>query len=193
MAWSLQQTGPLTNSPRGRLSSSFGALAFLPIIMALLMLAGGGIYLLERAERQTRDTTRKHHIEDIEQGLYFAYSLQGTFPPYEQPTWCGRLNDPANKTVLSQVEASLRAQHTKYANPAKPFPSDPIFAGGSQDYFYWKRSPASFELYSILEETPTGERNTAFCPSAPNTSYDYSVASVWRQDPAGSKFVSSPL
>ncbi len=165
----------------------------LPLALALLLLAGGGAYLLEKADRQARDTIRKHHIEDIEKSLYFAYSLNGTFPPFEEAAWCGVLNDPRNKEVLAQVEAALRAQHEKYANPDKPFPADPMFAGTAKDYFYWKHSPASFELFAVLEQTPTGERNTVGCANASSQKYDYGIASVWRQNPSGSTLVSSPL
>lgn len=193
MARSLQQTDPATALPAGHSLRNVNTSALLPVMIALLLLIGGGIYLLERADRQARDTTRKHHIEDIEQSLYFAYSLNGSFPPYNEATWCGVLNDPSNKDVLAQVEEALRAQHEKYANLDKPFPSDPRLAGQPGDYFYWKRSPASFELYSMLEETPTGERNTTDCDNSPPLEYDYSVASVWRQDPTGGKFSSSPL
>lgn len=183
---------PTTPRPK-RDQESSSRFAIVPVLIACGLLLGGGYALLEKAERQARDTTRKHHIEDIEKSLYFARGLHGTFPPYDSPTWCGVLNAPGNGEVLAQVEAALRAQHEKYANPDKPFPFDPLFAGSAQDYFYWKRSPASFELYAVLEETPTGERNTAACSNGGATAYDYGVTSVWRENPSRGRVVTSPL
>ncbi len=154
----------------------------LPIFIALIALLVGGIFLLERSDRQARDTIRKHHLEDIERSLYFARKLHGTYPPYEAPTWCGKLNAPENAAVRAEVEAALRAQNEKYANPAKPFPTDPQAAKDGSDYFYWKRSLALFELYAVLEAAPTGERSTTACPTTPNLVYDYGLSSALRED-----------
>ena len=164
----------------------------IPLAVALLLILLGGVALLERAEAQARDTTRKHHIEDIENSLYFARSIHGTFPPYEHTTWCGVLNDPDNRDVRDQVETTLRAQHEKYANPDKPFPSDPLFAGGEQDYFYWKHSPSSFELYAVLEEDPNGERATHTCDNG-TVAYDYGVTSTSRESHSLKKILEAPL
>jgi hypothetical protein len=171
----------------------FDRIASLPLITALLLVVIGGAFLLERAERQARDTTRKHHIEDIEQSLYFARSLHGTYPPYDQATWCGQLNDPNNRPVRDQIEAALRQQHEQYANPDKPFPADPLFSTEQLDYFYWKRSPSTFELYATLEEDPNGERNTAACLTSAKLQYDYGVVSIWREDGSTGTIISSPL
>src|SRR3989344_252789 len=150
----------------------------LPLGTALVMVVVLGTFLLTGASLQARDTIRKHHLEDIEQALYFARSLQGTYPPYDAPSWCGRLQDPGSHAVRAQIEAALRAQNEKYANPAKPFPTDPR----GSDYFYWKRSPAMFELYATLETDPTGERSVAACPAAGGkATYDYGLTSVWRE------------
>ncbi len=167
--------------------------ALLPLVAALALVVIGGVALLEKAERQARDTTRKHHIEDIEQSLYFAQSLHGTYPPYEEATWCGRLNDPDNRPVRDQIEAALRAQHEKYANADKPFPADPLYPGQEQDYFYWKRSPSTFELYAVLETDKNGERNTAACPGTGLVRYDYGLASIWREDGSDRTIISAPL
>ncbi|MFH1354496.1 MAG: hypothetical protein ABIH36_04430 [bacterium] len=158
----------------------------LPLYLALGGLLLGGVFLLNRADAEARDTIRKHHLEDLEQSLYFARNIHGTFPPYDQASWCGVLTDPNNKAVLAQIEEILRAQNEKYANPAKPFPTDPAprsrhgqdFAG----YFYWKRNPAIFEFYSMLETAPTGERSTAECDNSELTYYDYGITSLWRQN-----------
>ena len=167
----------------------------LPVASALILLVVGGIFLLNRADAQARDTTRKHHLEDIEHALYFARTVTGTYPPYDQTSWCGILTAPGNEPILAQVEQALRTQHEKYANPDKPFPTDPLVdqspseahrakLGQSRhvvDYFYWKHSPASFELYAILEEDPNGERSTLECPTANTPPYDYGIASIWRE------------
>lgn len=150
----------------------------LPILIALVLLITGGVFLLDRADAQARDTIRKHHLEDIEQALYFARGLQGTYPPYDQPSWCGRLADPKNEKVRAQIEEALRAQNDKYANPDKPFPTDPSNPTG---YFYWKRSPAIFELYSTLETDPNAERNTIECSNGTAHAFDYGLTSVWRE------------
>ena len=160
----------------------------LPLIVAVLLIAGGSIFLLEKAERQTRDTTRKHHLEDIEQSLYFAQKLRGTYPPYDQTSWCGFINAEENRNVRDEMEEALRAQHEKYANPDKPYPTDPL---AEQDYFYWKRSPSSFELYANLEYERTGDRTTAGCANAPRYSFDYGLSSILRQQKT--TVVSSPL
>lgn len=157
---------------------------YLPLAATVLLLAGGGVMLLNRAEEQARDTTRKHHLEDIEQSLFFARSVHGTYPPYDQPMWCGRLNDPSNQATREQIEIVLRTQNSKYENPDKPFPSDPLSARHGYDYFYWKRSPAVFELYAVLEQDPNGERNTADCDNSPLLHYDYGLTSVWRENNA---------
>lgn len=145
----------------------------LPLIVATILLLVGGMWLLNRAAAQTRDTTRKHQLDDLEHGLYFARDTLGTYPPYDAPTWCGELNAPSSEGVRAQVEAALRAQNAKYANPAKPFPAD--------DFFYWKRSPAIFELYAHLEAAPTGDRSTMLCPGARAQLYDYGLVSVQRE------------
>lgn len=150
----------------------------LPLFIALLLVASSWI-LLDRSSAQARDTIRKHHLDDIEHSLYFARDVRHTFPPYDQATWCGELNDPKNTAVKAEVEAALRAQHEKYANKAKPFPTDPL---ANHDYFYWKRSPANFELYSVLEAAPTGEKNTWQCATTPGKYYDYGLTSVLRED-----------
>lgn len=148
--------------------------------MAALLL--GGAFLLRFADAQARDTIRKHHLEDLEQALYFARNVHGTYPPYDQPTWCGLLSDPANATVRADVEAALRQQNEKYGNEQKPFPVDPTYTTGAQGYFYWKHSPALFELYATLEADRTGERSTARCQSAETMNYDYGLNSGNRED-----------
>jgi len=152
----------------------------LPLTIALAILLLGGWFLLGRADTQARDTIRKHHLEDLEQALYFARNLHGTYPPYDQLSWCGILSSPGNQDVRAQVEAALRAQNEKYANPDKPFPADPK-GNQSPDYFYWKRNPATFELYSVLETDPTAERGTAGCDQN-LIYYDYGLTSLWRKD-----------
>lgn len=163
----------------------------LPVLIALVSVALGGLFLLNRADTQARDTIRKHHLEDLEHALYFARAARGTFPPYDQPSWCGLLNDPASAPVRAQVEEALRTQNEKYANPDKPFPTDPLAdqqppagpANRLPDYFYWKRNPAVFELYAILETDPNAERGTALCQSTPELTFDYGITSVWREYP----------
>ena len=152
----------------------------LPVIITLILLLIGGWLLLDRAAAQARDTTRKHHLDDLEHALYFARNLHGTYPPYDAPSWCGLLNHADNTAVRAQVEQALRAQHEKYKNPDKPFPHDPLYLDKDWDYFYWKRSPASFELYAFLEEDKTGDRRTIECPTSPSLHYDYGITSVWR-------------
>jgi transglutaminase-like putative cysteine protease len=159
--------------------------ATLPIVLALAFLIIGGVFLLNRADAQARDTIRKHHLEDIEQALYFARGQHGTYPPYDESTWCGQLATPGSKTVRTQIEEVLRAQNEKYANPDKPFPADPLhdqLIPEAPDYFYWKRSPAVFELYAILEADQNGERSTRQCENAAGHDYDYGLTSVWREN-----------
>lgn len=155
------------------------SLFHVPAISALILLAAGGFFLLNRADEQARDTVRKHHVADLEQALFFARSTQQTFPPYDQSSWCGLLNVPENRPVRDQVEQVLRQQNNKYANPEKPFPSDP---SADQDYFYWKRSPAVFELYAVLEQDDTNERSTQLCDTSPGLLFDYGVTSRWREN-----------
>lgn len=181
---------------------SWLAVSRLPVLLALFAVLGGGIWLMERSDQQARDTIRKHHLEDIERSLFFARGQHGTYPPYDKVAWCGQLNAPHNAAVKAQVEAVLRAQNEKYGNEAKPFPKDPLQdlspreakpAWGRRadeqgqnnqlpDYFYWKRSPALFELYAILEADPTGERSTAMCDNAPPLTYDYGLNSALREE-----------
>lgn len=150
----------------------------LPLILALSFLLFGGLFLLNRADGQARDTIRKHHLADLEQALFFARRQHGTYPPYDQAQWCGTLDTSNQPYVRSQIETALRTQHDKYANPLKPFPTDPQ---PEYHYFYWKRSPAVFELYAHLEQAPTGDRSTTDCPTEPDGVYDYSLTSVWRE------------
>lgn len=158
---------------------------YFPLSATLALLVIGGIFFLNRADAQARDTIRKHHIEDIERSLYAARSVRGTFPPYNEATWCGVLSDPKNSDVLSQVESGLRSQHEKYANPEKPFPSDPLYSHTDRDYFYWKRSPTTFELFSVLEQDQNNDRRTILCNNAEDIFYDYGVASIWREGKIG--------
>ena len=156
--------------------------AKMPLYVALFFTVIGGVFLLERADAQARDTIRKHHLQDIEQSLYFARNIHGTFPPYNESSWCGIMTAPGNENILAQVEETLRAQNEKYANIEKPFPTDPLKDTVAPDYFYWKRSPASFELYAILETDQNGARTTSLCPGSDNYIYDYGIASVWREN-----------
>lgn len=151
----------------------------LPLTVGIITLLAAGAFLLDRADGQARDTIRKHHLADLEQSLFFARELHGTFPPYKEASWCGLLNDPKNFAVKSEVEQVLREQNNKYGNEAKPFPVDPL---GQQDYFYWKRSPAVFELYAILEQGNTNEKNTLRCAESPPLYYDYGITSRWREN-----------
>lgn len=162
-----------------------------PIIVAFLMLTIAGSLLLVKQDRQARDTIRKHHLADIETGLYLARRNHGTFPPYNKLTWCGIISAPENKQVQNEIEASLRIAVEKYKNPAKPFPQDP--KEQQRSYYYWKRSPSTFELYSILEAAPTGERNTFACPEGIHTTYDYGIASILRENGEGGTIEYSPL
>jgi len=155
----------------------------LPLIIAFCFLVVGGVALQARAARQARDTIRKHHLDDIEHALYKARDAHGTFPPYDQATWCGFLNDPKNQSTKTEVEQALRQYNQMYANQAKPFPTDPK---PGWDYFYWKRSPAVFELYANLEQAPTKERNSNSCPTAPPRYFDYGITSIWRETGASS-------
>lgn len=157
----------------------------LALIIATIILASSSMFFLSRADGQARDTVRKHHLEDIERSLYAARSVKGEFPPYDQPTWCGTLNDPDNNPVKKEVEAALRTQNEKYGNLAKPFPADPKYGYTNQDYFYWKRSPTLMELYAILEQDKNGERNTRLCPTAEFVTYDYGIASAAREGQLG--------
>lgn len=154
---------------------------YLPVVLMAGALLVVGPYALERQAAQARDTIRKHHLDDIEHALYYARAHHGTYPPYHQPHWCGLLNEAADPTVKAQIEQALRQSNTKYANSDKPFPEDPSTAPTKLDYFYWKRSPAVFELYAILEADTTGERNTYRCPAAPGLTYDYGLSSLWRE------------
>lgn len=174
-----------------------------PLLAVALLILLTGWLLLDRAAAQARDTARKHHLDDIEHALYAAYREHDTFPPYDQPSWCGRLNDPKNAAIKVEVETALRQYNDKYGKQEKPFPRDPLVAGiqgadlsaealpaeqtGSAkaralpDYFYWKHSPAVFELYSMLEAAPTSERSTNQCPADSNQVYDYGIRSYDRQ------------
>lgn len=171
----------MPSSPTGDRKQS--PLTRLPLVIALVLVAIGGFYLLDKADKQARDTTRKHHLQDIEQALYFARSTNGTYPPYDQAHWCGSLNDPENRQVRDQVEEVLRAQNDKYENVEKPFPFDPNYnQQGPYDYFYWKRSPAVFELYAVLETDKNGEKNSFTCENATPQRYDYGITSRWREN-----------
>ncbi|MDP3997705.1 MAG: hypothetical protein U1C49_00725 [Candidatus Andersenbacteria bacterium] len=150
-----------------------------PPLIALAVLLLGGIFLLNRADVQARDTIRKHHLDDLETSLYLAHDLHGTYPPYNQPTWCGLLNDPTNSSVRAPIEEALRQRIDKYANNTKPFPTDPL-ASELPDYFYWKRTPTLFELDSILEIDRNGLYGTSGCPNAPLFYYDYNLNSGLR-------------
>lgn len=145
----------------------------------------GGVALLHRNDQQARDTIRKHHLADIERSLYLARSTKGTVPPYNAATWCGVLNEATNSAVKAEVETALRAQNDMYKNMAKPFPSDPRFAATAKDYFYWKRSPSTFELYATLEADRNGDRNSRLCANATAETYDYGIASIFREDSLG--------
>lgn len=155
------------------------------LILGLTLLLVGGAVLLHRNDQQARDTIRKHHLADLERSLYSARQLHGTFPPYEQATWCGVLNESKNSAVKAEVETALRAQNEMYKNQAKPFPSDPKYADSSQDYFYWKRSPTMFEMYATLEADKNGNRNSSLCANAQAQNFDYGIASISREDTLG--------
>lgn len=133
-----------------------------------------GLWAIRLQAQQTRDTTRKHHLEDLEHAL-LAYGHQhGTYPPDAASDWCGRVSDP---TVRTAIEPVLR-QNEEYAKPEKPFPADPRFTDTARDYFYWKHSPTHFELLAELEADPNDTRDTAPCGGT--TVYDYGIVSTAR-------------
>ncbi len=134
---------------------------------------------MNRADEQARDTTRKHHLQDLETSLYAVRMIHNTYPPYEMNTWCGQLNDPKNSDVRSQIELALRNQNDKYANLAKPFPTDPA---GNFDYFYWKKSANIFELYAKLENDSEGSFSTKLCPGEADRVYNYGLNSALREN-----------
>lgn len=105
----------------------------------------GGLFLINKQAVQTRDTTRKHHLQDLEDALYFAGNTNGNFPPYEEEQWCGNLEQ--DSTARQQLEEALRLQNEKYANPAKPWPTDPL----GYPYQYCKTGTETFELKAELE------------------------------------------
>ena len=158
---------------------------------ALLLLLVAGTLLLTKQDKQARDTIRKHHLADIETALYLAKNNNGTFPPYNELSWCGVINAPENKDVQDAIEVSLRKAVDKYENEDKPFPTDP--RENERGYYYWKRSPSMFELYSVLEANTTGERNTFACPEGLHTTYDYGIASILRESGSGSTIEYSTL
>lgn len=166
-------------------------ISYAPVIAALILLIVAGTALLIKEDRQARDTIRKHHLADLETALYLARNNHGTFPPYTEPSWCGVISAPENKEVKDQIEEVLRKAVDKYGNEAKPFPVDPKEA--ERNYYYWKRSPSMFELYSVLEADKTGERNTFECKNGIHTTYDYGIASILRESPERSTIEDSPL
>lgn len=166
-------------------------ITYAPLAAAFLILIISGALLLIKQDRQARDTIRKHHLADIENALYLARNTHGTFPPYDQLTWCGVISAPENKSVQGAIEESLRKAVDKYANVAKPFPQDPNQI--EKNYYYWKRSPSTFELYSILEAAPTAERNTFSCQTGLHNTYDYGISSILRENTRGSTIEYSPL
>lgn len=157
----------------------------------LLLLLTSGTFLLIKQDKQSRDTIRKHHLADIETALYLARNNHGTFPPYNKLSWCGVISAPENKPVQDMIEESLRKAVDKYKNPEKHFPTDPTEQ--KRGYYYWKRSPSMFELYSVLEAEKTGERNTFSCPTGIHTTYDYGIASILRESPSRSTIEDSHL
>lgn len=167
------------------------SIRYAPIAAALFLLLVAGALLLQKQDLQARDTIRKHHLADIESALYLSRNVKGTFPPYDAFSWCGVISAPENKAVQSQIEEYLRIAVEKYENPDKIFPEDPTEK--ERNYYYWKRSPTMFELYSILEAAPTGERNTFDCPEGIHNTYDYGIASILREDGTGGTIRSSPL
>lgn len=167
-------------------------LTSLPLVVVLAAVLVGGVFLLTRADAQARDTIRKHHLQDIEDSLYFARAVHGTYPPYDQVTWCGPLQQGSG-AAFAEVEAILREQNDTYMNTEKPFPRDPLLAGAqgqsavaaSPDYppyFYWKRSPAAFELFAQLEADQNGAFTLDDCDTIVTGSYNYGLDSVERQD-----------
>ena len=147
----------------------------LPLMAIIFVLVGA--WALRLQTLQARDIVRKHDIEDIEMALGRYEKTHGTYPPENLSSWCGSLSDPTNKEVLNQIEASLR-QDKKYAKAEKLFPTDPVYKNTADDYFYWKTSPASFELLAKLEADKNGSRDASPCGN--KTAYDYSVVSFLR-------------
>lgn len=154
------------------------SIANFPLYFAFILTILAGTFLLHRSAAQARDTMRKHHLQDIEDSLYTARSLAGTYPPYQLSSWCGFLNPTHKAPAITQIEAALRQQNNLYANPAKPFPRDP----GAADYLYVKRSPSAFELYAQVETDPSRDFPSLNCPDLdPLPGYNYHLTSLWRE------------
>lgn len=137
-----------------------------------------GTWALGLQARQVRDTQRKLDLEDLETALRRALAATGTLPPADSPTWCGTLTAPAHQPVRAEVEIRLR-ETAKYAKPEKPFPTDPRWSGGPNDYLYVKTSPVSFELFAELEAEQT---NRFFVPACEekHMADDYGVLGLVR-------------
>lgn len=156
--------------------------ARLPLYLAFALTVFGGVFLLHRSAAQARDTTRKHHLQDIEDSLYVALSIHGAYPPYGQPSWCGYITPESPSDARLAIEDALRHQINLYANPAKSFPEDPLPPHQNPPYFYWKHSPSSFELYANLETTVPDEYLLSNCTgSSPAPAFNYRLTSVWRE------------
>lgn len=164
---------------------------------AAAVLLASGVWALDLQARQARDTKRKLDLEDLETALNRILVRTGTLPPESQPTWCGRVSDPAHRAVRETIERSLR-ETKKYAKAEKPFPKDPRYSESAFDYAYWKTSPVSFELLSELEADPNNSRplDLARCELRPREArpaprnfvrsevgYDYAIVSTQRTPP----------
>lgn len=158
-------------------SSQWLDLSFIPIALALLAVSLGGIFLLDRADQQARDTIRKHHLLDIEKALYYARVQKDTYPPSNFSAWCGSL--AVDSAARQEIEMALRQQNDKYANPAKPFPTDPLQNPG---YFYRKIGQHTFELYAMLENDVAGAFATNGCDDQENITYTYGINSSLRNN-----------
>lgn len=136
-----------------------------------------GLWAFNLQARQTRDTTRKLDLEDIETALRRSLAVTGTLPPSETPTWCGNLSAAEHSAVRADIERFLR-ETAKYAKAEKPFPHDPRFAGSPKEYLYVKMSPVSFGLFATLEAERTQRWNPPACGT--KGAYDYAVLSLLR-------------
>ena len=66
-----------------------------------------------------------------------------------------------------------------------PPPAAPAeLAGQHPGYFYWKKSPTVFELYTLLEADDDGSFSTATCAGADEVTYNHGFNSALRQDVA---------
>jgi len=144
-------------------SFGFTIVELLIVIVVIGILAAISIVAYNGIQQRARDATRMSDIGAIAKAVELYYAENGSYPL--TPGWCTQISNPSYIGVFRATVAPYMAQ----------VPTDPLYAGTYQDYFYRNINGQSYALYAELEGSDLADDGFAGCvrTGGTNNEYDY--------------------